>query len=609
MFRESTWLVFLIPLVGFTNFARLAPIPSFWPQWLVSWGFLLLVAGQLRHLSWGRAAGTTMLSPFSWAWVGVAALLLLQSVSGVLLAPEGAILVLAVAVLAVAVHEVSRRCSSSMVGWTERVHVSWAWGTTVALLLAGAQTALASNGLDVVYLSVYDAPVPPRAWGGFGQPNQFGVFVALAAASIRFLHQSGRLSPMTSRALIFFAAALVTASGSRAALLVWLLLLSADWVVSHRNGGQPGAGARVVWHRVFAEVALLAIFQVLWAYWAALQPLHVASTLRANHGMRIEIIRDVVQLLAMHPFGVGFDGLANARLYELSSPLSEPGVANAHNLFLHLLVVFGWPALVPIGCICWWAVRCVSGARLSSGNGSTRAHAFAWVAGVSAYSLVEFPLWYAFFSLPLAMFSGFLLPIERAVGLPDGNGQCHTKGQSEGANRLGLAVLVSGSLMLALVAVDLQRFRMAVDMLASKQASGQKLSVPEMRSVAELHLLTLFPSDAKHLWLGVLGSSDDFAQEKYKLAHGLVQTNPSVATVGNYVIAATRVGKVGEAAQMMNALERRSPQFFRALVVQLRIKASQSNNVDKLLEQLESVCAQSKHDLAQAAREAGKAHD
>lgn len=603
MFRESIWLVFLIPLVGFTNFARLAPIPSFWPQWLVSWGFLLFVVGQLRRLSWEHPAGAKMLSPFSWAWVAVAALLLLQSVSGVLLVPEGAILVLAVAVLAVAVHEVSRRLASRA-GWLERVHVSWAWGAMLALLLAGAQTALASNGLDVVYLSIYDAPVPPRAWGGFGQPNQFGVFVALATASIRFLRQSGRLSPTASRGLIFFAAALVTASGSRAALLVWLLLLSVDWVVGHENGEQPATGASA-WRRLLAEVALLAVFQVLWAYWASLQPLQVASTLRANHGMRLEIIRDVSQLLGMHPFGIGFDGLANARFNDLSSPLSEPGVANAHNLFLHLLVVFGWPALVPIGCICWWAARCVVGARRSNGSRSMKVHAFAWVAGVLAYSLVEFPLWYTFFSLPLAMFSGFLLPIERA----DGGSVLQGEGQTGLGKRLGLAVLVSGALMLMLVAVDLQRFRTAVDMLASKQASGQKLSIPEMRSVAELHLLTLFPSDAKHLWLGVLGSSDDFAQEKYELAHGLVQTNPSVATVSNYVIAATRVGRVNEAAQRMNTLERRSPQFFKELVVQLRIKASKSNDVDKLLQQLELACADSKHDLVQAARKAGKAND
>lgn len=606
MFRDLNWLVFLIPLVGFTNFARLAPIPSFWPQWLVSWGFLLFVARQMRCPSSARPAGGNMLSPFSWAWVAVLALLLLQCLSGGLLEPERSVLVLATALLATAVHEVSRR-SASAVDRSERAHVSWAWGATVALLLAGAQTALASNGLDIVYLSVYDVPVPPRAWGGFGQPNQFGVFVALAAGSIRFLRQSGRLSPAASGALLLFAAALVTASGSRAALLVWLLLLTSDWVVGGRDDAlsSPGASA---WRRVLSEVALLALFQVLWAYWASLQPLQVASTLRANHGMRLEIIHDVMQLLAMHPFGVGFDGLANARLNELSSPLSEPGVANAHNIVLHLLVVFGWPALVPIGCICWWAVRCIAGARRSSANRLTRMHAFAWVAGVTMYSLLEFPLWYAFFSLPLAMFSGFLLPIEQSKGQSDGSWG-GSKGFAERGERLSQLVLVSGALMLVLVAVDLQRFRVAVDMLAAKRSAGQNLSMAEMRSVSELHLLTLFPSDAKQLWLGVLDQSDDFAQDKYALAHELVQVSPSVVTVSNYVLAATRVGMLGEATQMMNSLERRSPQFFKELVLHLRISASQSSDVNKLLEQLELACARSKHELAQVARKAGKAND
>jgi O-antigen ligase len=143
-------------------------------------------------------------------------------------------------------------------------------------------------------------------------------------------------------------------------------------------------------------------------------------------GSRFRIWADALHLIAQHPWtGVGWGNFNFA--WSLSPfPQRHPAFFDhTHNLPLQLAVELGLPLALGICALLLWALwrawRCALAAEpVASAAGRP---ALMMVVLIGLHSLLEYPLWYAYFLLPTAFVWGFALGLRpaagTAAGLPD----------------------------------------------------------------------------------------------------------------------------------------------------------------------------------------------
>jgi len=346
-----TFLIFLSGWLPFVNLYRLEPIPSFWVQWLaVVLALLWVVVASIRwrSLEWRELTGPAI------TLLGLVIGLLAQIKLGMVLDRVNAGFALVILVSGFLFHQVAR-CQLPV---DERAKVlkAWAWGVFAAGLCEGVVSILGTQGLTIVINQLYVVDVPERQFGAFGQPNQFGVFAVLFLASSVYL---ARVRAMPVSLLVpawILGSWMCAASGSRAALCLWMLTLALhalDWRRGRENGEWPrmvrGAG-------LWSLHALFVAMQLAWAtrYTWLMQPaataveVHEGRLLRAqSFSYRFELFRDAWQLFLDKPvFGHGFDQFASARFHLLSKHMVEPHALNTHNLLTNVMVEFGGVGLL-----------------------------------------------------------------------------------------------------------------------------------------------------------------------------------------------------------------------------------------------------------------------
>jgi O-antigen ligase len=148
---------------------------------------------------------------------------------------------------------------------------------------------------------------------------------------------------------------------------------------------------------------------------------------------RFGIWRNTLSLIGMHPWlGVGFGEFNFAWTL---TPFPGRPVAffdHTHNLVLQFAVELGIPlALLVLGLMAWALFRALQGALAGRSNPDAaqamlRPAAFAMVALILVHSMLEYPLWYAYYLLPAAFAFGLCLadpgepraPVSAAPGAP-----------------------------------------------------------------------------------------------------------------------------------------------------------------------------------------------
>jgi hypothetical protein len=162
--------------------------------------------------------------------------------------------------------------------------------------------------------------------------------------------------------------------------------------------------------------------------WAHHDPRAFAGEARLSHGgdlssSRFAIWSDTLEMIRGEPWmGVGYGEFNIA--WTLTEFPDRPVAFfdHTHNLPLQLLVELGIPfgslvivllfvALVRAGCRAW---ACEGDAGLA------RRAAFMIVLMIALHSMLEYPLWYAYFLLPTAFAWGFALSRPRPPNLPSG---------------------------------------------------------------------------------------------------------------------------------------------------------------------------------------------
>ncbi|HXF66684.1 MAG TPA: Wzy polymerase domain-containing protein [Burkholderiales bacterium] len=267
----------------------------------------------------------------------------------------------------------------------------------------------------------------PAAYGNIAQYNHFAAYGCLGLASLAYLYASGRLHAAwaaAAGALLLFA---VTLSGSRSVLLYLFVLLALALFQAWRAGWRQ--------RRLPACVAALAA-GFLAAQWLAdlpaVSPPAETETVKhrllageqsasaINIGHRVQLAREAWAVFLQAPLlGAGWGQFAWHDFEQRSAAGAGIGTwpfNHAHNLVLHLLAETGLAGalLIAGAALAWlWGLR-------RAGLDLERWWLIALLGVIGAHSMLEHPLWYAYFlgiaavALGLSSGDGVPAPLGRA---------------------------------------------------------------------------------------------------------------------------------------------------------------------------------------------------
>ena len=239
-----------------------------------------------------------------------------------------------------------------------------------------------------------------RAYGNFVQANHLADYLALGLVSAAYLHAAGRLR---WQALVVVIAALAYGLALSASRSSWFYLgfLVAGAAFATRRL-PPAARKRLLFGAVRAMGFFVILQFVAAAGLLASDPAAVTTAQRltaqaAGGEERWTIWARAVRMFLEAPWiGAGF-GRFPGRFFEIAPALAPPLPAavtsHAHNLFLQVASELGLPGLLLLGAglLLWW-----SGARRAKPS-LEQAWLYGLLAVIGIHSLLEYPLWYAYF--------------------------------------------------------------------------------------------------------------------------------------------------------------------------------------------------------------------
>lgn len=248
-----------------------------------------------------------------------------------------------------------------------------------------------------------------RAIGNMRQPNHLANFLLWAMVATVYLAERGRLESSSSTwvfLLILFGMVFgVVLSASRAAHVCILLLSIWGWV----DCGLKPKNRRAL---KFLPLFLLICWGLM-ALWAQQGQQAFQAEARLSEGMgspkRLLIWRDAWNLLQLNPWvGVGWGEFNFAWTMMVNPNRPTPAFDHTHNLVLQILVELGWPLGVLVLLLLALALMQAAWSIKSSSPADAllRRCALLMVGLILLLSMVEFPLWYAYFLFPTAFIFG-----------------------------------------------------------------------------------------------------------------------------------------------------------------------------------------------------------
>ncbi|WP_457329367.1 Wzy polymerase domain-containing protein [Rhizobacter sp. P5_C2] len=254
---------------------------------------------------------------------------------------------------------------------------------------------------------------PGRAGGNLRQPNHLSSLLVWSLAALACLHEAWVERPRDPRLAMARVASLlamgslvlgVVLTVSRTGMVCVLLL--AVWGVVDRRLSR------------FTRILLLLMPVLYVLSWmlatAGVQTFAGDSQIHGSDpsSSRFGIWANALSLIAQHPWlGVGWGEFNFA--WTLTPFPGRPGAFfdHTHNLPLQLLVELGIPLGTLVMALLLWALwkAFVAARRAASTDGLTQRGALVMVLTMAVHSMLEYPLWYAYFLLPTAFAFGICL--------------------------------------------------------------------------------------------------------------------------------------------------------------------------------------------------------
>ncbi len=386
-------LMFLLP---FVSPYHQQPIPSFYAEWVAASLGLVATFALLRKSAWQPL----QIPQIAIIFPGLAAILGMQWLLGMLHSTQYALLVLSYLVwgfLLMVLGSYLRR----ELGW-EKLANLLAWCLVVAGLINAGFVLLQYTVRVGVAM-----PFLPKlsSYGAISQANHFADFSALATASLIYLYAKGRFGFKAFGAILVLFLAMLAFSGSRSAWL-YLAAFTVLAIIMQVNAMRQHTGSTSMRSVLRVGLLLLPAFLLIqWLIYALPGALVTLPTERllaevantGNPSARLQIWYDSWRLFLQSPWlGIGAGAMREQSFLLLDYPTANATkqvFEHAHNLFVHLLAEMGVGALlmVLVGLIAW--VRGFKWREL----GLETWWLISLLAVLGIHSMLEYPLWYAYF--------------------------------------------------------------------------------------------------------------------------------------------------------------------------------------------------------------------
>ena len=303
----------------------------------------------------------------------------------------------------------------------DAARLSWfsalCWG-----LLAAGLLSLVVSLVQVFFPALADgnliarSGIPGRAVGNMRQPNHLASLLIWSCIAAVYLADQGRLKAVGGMKLLplllFGFVFAIVLSASRTGMLGVLLL--AIWGALDRKLSRASKLA------LLATPLMLGLSWWLMSVWAGAGEHAFGAASRLGEGAgspsRLAILANAWELLKRHPWtGVGW---GEFNLAWSMTPFPNRPIAffdHTHNLPMQLAVELGLPlSLLILGLLSWalWTAFRAS-MKAQGAEAVMRRCAVMLVLMIGLHSLLEYPLWYAYFLLPAAFAFGL------ALGRPD----------------------------------------------------------------------------------------------------------------------------------------------------------------------------------------------
>lgn len=284
---------------------------------------------------------------------------------------------------------------------------TFAVGACISALLAMMQW----QHVGVPNLWITDLAPGMRPYANFAQPNHLATLLACGVGAFVFAYESRRLGGVATSAGLALLGIGLLATQSRTSWLFVAVLVGGGLVLRRRAALRTSLAALCV------GGALFVLGVLAWA------PLNEAMLL-TSHSLSSRLQAGPRQVLwplmlaasLRRPwFGYGWNQSGVAQFdAALDFAPAHYYFQSAHNVVLDLLLWNGWPiGLLVAAAIGWWFWRRLQVCRSGAGWALLAAVLAAWL-----HALVEYPLSYAYFLLPIGLLMGIVEGSESSAPLP-----------------------------------------------------------------------------------------------------------------------------------------------------------------------------------------------
>lgn len=315
----------------------------------------------------------------------------------------------------------------------------------LATQLTLAFAAIASSGVAVaqwlqVGTGLWIEPLVPgaRVYGNLTQSNHLATLVVLGALAMLWLFERRRISAQVGMIVWTLFALVLALAASRTGWLLVVLMAVGVLVLRRRLALRSTGGA------VMGAVALVGIFvtAIPWLNQALLlAPSEATVESRLQGGLRWTHWQTLVDAVSRSPWsGYGWYQVSAAQQAAAADhPTTGEWLLHSHNLLLDLVIYNGVivGALLFVG-ICAWFVS-----RLRACRDVDGAVALAGCAALLVHAMLEYPLHYLYFLMPMALL----------IGIVEARHEPHVRGPTIGRTTVGLALAGLVALS-AIVAVE-----------------------------------------------------------------------------------------------------------------------------------------------------------
>ena len=339
-------------------------------------------------------------------------------------------------------------------GGAERICLVLSIAHLAAALLSVAMQCVQMSGIDMApFVMTIARQMQLRPFANVAQPNQLALLLCFGIASVWWLYQAQRLR---SNVAVFFVLVLSFGLSLTQSRIAWIILPLFALYCWPQRAGQRKVGKALLLFLLLVYISLVLGLPLL-ANWAGFAGGSVVERI-GGRSERVVLMQQAWSMNMKHPLiGVGWFGFGAEQVRTAANFSASTYAEHAHNLILNFAAELGWPATLLICFVLgWWGWQTCT--NPSAENSRPIGLASLCFIAVGVHSMVEFPLWYAYVLLPLALTMGMVHQLRwpsYGIAVP----------------RIGLLLIaICGGLLLTVVTIDYQRVVAGFRALHAQQA-------------------------------------------------------------------------------------------------------------------------------------------